>query len=131
MTLKSCRMDCEFILNCCRSFFVPAFSFFSPHLSSPFLPSFYYSWTPFCQDCFVFFPFLLVINGGRMCIDPGKLCLCWFQVAENGEEITQKGWPTVKEDILWFLEVLFFCCWLIFCCCCWGWWLFVFKVKLE
>lgn len=66
-----------------------------------------------------------------MCIDPGKLCLCWFQVAENGEEITQKGWPTVKEDILWFLEVLFFCCWLIFCCCCWGWWLFVFKVKLE
>lgn len=43
-----------------------------------------------------------------MCIDCIKLCLCWFQVAENGVEITQKRWPTVKEGILRFCSCGYF-----------------------
>lgn len=63
-----------------------------------------------------FFPFLSVINGSRMCIDRVKLCLCWFQVAENGVEITQKRRPTVKEGTLWFCRCCYFsgfCCFLV------------------
>lgn len=63
-----------------------------------------------------FLPFLSVINGRGMCIDCTKLCFCWFQVAENGEEITKRMAHGKGEHsvVLGVVFLFFFCCWFLF-----------------
>lgn len=76
-----------------------------------FCPFFFCSWTLFCQASLVvcFFSFLLVINDGRTCIDCIELCLCWFQMAENGGQITENNgphWKRVVDVVLFFVGLL-------------------------